>query len=135
MLLVVNIAIGCNIRQSLTAINQATCSDYILTDTTLEVSGKQYEVIFSLSSVQIKNSYRITEKGERLAVLMAIRTELQRRGLSTRKITSMEGEWVAHNIAYRTWKNDAAKHVDLDYKKDRRWYVALISDLLGSMGV
>ncbi len=106
-----------------------------LTENTVEVNGESYTVVFGKCSVQIKDSYKIKTRADRLAVLAVIRNELQAQGLSDRTLTSMEGEWVLHNIAYRLGERKSSADVDLDYDRDPRWYVALLSEMLGKTGM
>lgn len=135
LLLIARIVIACNVHKALKEINQANLTAYALTENTIEVNGESYIVVFGKNSVQIQNSYKIKDRADRLAVLAVIRNELQAQGLSSRTLTSMEGEWVLHNIAYSLGERKSSPDVDLDYERDPRWYVALLSEMLGKTGL
>ncbi len=134
-MLIVNIIILYNVRCGLNEINSFKLTDYPMTESTVEVGGKTYNIAFGENSVRIENSYEITDRADRLAVLAIINTQLQEQGLSERTITSMEGEWVLHNMAHKVCENERSADVDLDYTKDSRWYIAITSDILGYMGI
>ena len=135
LLLIARIVIACNVHKALKEINQANLTAYALTENTIEVNGESYIVVFGKNSVQIQNSYKIKDRADRLAVLAVIRNKLQAQGLSSRTLTSMEGEWVLHNIAYSLGERKSSPDVDLDYDRDPRWYVALLSEMLGKTGL
>lgn len=101
----------------------------------IEIQGEEYEIIFGKMSVRVVDSYKANDRADRLRIIKAIQYELSAQGLSTRETTSMEGEWLFHNIAYATCGIKQAKDVDLEYDKDKRWYVVLISEILGVTGL
>lgn len=135
LLLITRIVIACNVHKALKEINEVQIVEYTLTENAIEVNGESYTVVFGRNSVQIKNSYKIKDRADRLAVLAVIRNQLQVQGLSSRSITSMEGEWVLHNMAYCLGERKSSPDVDLDYERDPRWYVALLSEMLGKTGL
>lgn len=135
LLFITRIVIACNVHKALKEINEVQIAEYTLTENAIEVNGESYTVVFGRSSVQIKNSYKIKDRADRLAVLAVIRNELQAQGLSSRSITSMEGEWVLHNMAYRLGERKSSSDVDLDYERDPRWYVVILSEMLGKTGL
>ena len=135
VLLIINIIILCNVWGVLKEINQFKISDYPMTENTIEVGGKTYNIVFGTNSVRIENSYEINNRTDRMAVLAILQGKLQERGLSDRTITSMEGEWVLHNMAYKLGEREHSADVDLDYTKDSRWYIAVLSEILGTMGI
>ena len=101
----------------------------------VEVYGEEYKITFGKNAVSITDSYKVKTRADRLKVIKAIQNELRERGLSTRTTTSMEGEWLLHNIVYEINGMQKAKDVDLEYEKDKRWYVALPSEVLGVTGL
>ena len=101
----------------------------------VEVYGEEYKITFGKNAVSITDSYKVKTRADRLKVIKAIQNELRERGLSTRTATSMEGEWLLHNIVYQINGMQKAKDVDLEYEKDKRWYVALPSEVLGVTGL
>lgn len=135
LLLITRIVIACNVHKALKEINEVQIAEYTLTENAIEVNGESYTVVFGRNSVQIKNSYKIKDRADRMAVLAVIRNQLQVQGLSSRSITSMEGEWVLHNMAYCLGERKSSPDVDLDYERDPRWYVAILSEMLGKTGL
>ena len=101
----------------------------------VEVYGEEYKITFGNNAVSITDSYKVKTRADRLKVIKAIQNELRERGLSTRTTTSMEGEWLLHNMVYQISGMQKAKDVDLEYEKDKRWYVALPSEVLGVTGL
>ena len=122
-----------NIRAGIKELNAIKTGDRIERNI-IEIQGKEYEIIFGKTSVRVVDSYKVKDRADRLRIIKAIQHELSVQGLSTRETTSMEGEWLFHNIAYATCGIRQAKDVDLEYEKDERWYVALISEILGITG-
>lgn len=123
-----------NIRAGIKELNEIKTGDRI-ENNVIEVQGEEYEIIFGKTSVRVVDSYKVKDRADRLRIIKAIQYELLAQGLSTRETTSMEGEWLFHNIAYATCGIKQAKDVDLEYEKDERWYVVLISEILGVTGL
>ncbi|MBO5479593.1 MAG: hypothetical protein J6A63_00180 [Clostridia bacterium] len=123
-----------NIRAGIKELNEIKTGDRIERNI-IEIQGKGYEIIFGETSVRVVDSYKAKDRADRLRIIKAIQHELSAQGLSTRETTSMEGEWLFHNIAYATCGIQQAKDVDLEYEKDKRWYVVLISEILGVTGL
>lgn len=122
-----------NIRAGIKELNEIKTGDRIERNV-IEIQGEEYEIIFGKTSVRVVDSYKVKDRADRLRIIKAIQHELSEKGLSTRETTSMEGEWLFHNIAYATCGIEQAKDVDLEYEKDERWYVVLISGILGITG-
>ena len=123
-----------NIRAGIKELNEIQTGDRI-ENSIIEIQGEKYEIIFGKTSVRVVDSYKVKDRADRLRIIKAIQYELSAQGLSTRETTSMEGEWLFHNIAYATCGIEQAKDVDLEYEKDERWYVVLISEILGVTGL
>lgn len=123
-----------NIRAGIKELNEIKTGDRI-EGNVIEVQGEEYEIIFGKTSVRVVDSYKVKDRADRLRIIKAIQNELTAQGLSTRTTTSMEGEWLFHNIAYATCGIQQAKDVDLEYDRDKRWYVVLISEILGVTGL
>ena len=134
ILLFIHACILWNIRLGITELNELRTSEYI-EQGVIEVQGEEYKIVFGKTSVCVVDSYKITERAERLRIIKAIQNELTAQGESGRETTSMEGEWLLHNIAYQIIGSRRAKDVDLEYEKDRRWYVALLSEFLALTGL
>lgn len=125
----------CNIRSGLKEMDEARTNGITMSDNTVEVRGELYEIKFGATAVRVCNSYRATKRSDRLAVIIAIREELTARGIPCRSVSSMEGEWVLHNIAYGLGERKHTTDVDLDYEGDKRWYIAAASEVLGWTGL
>ena len=123
-----------NIRAGIKELNEIKTGDRI-ENSVIEVQGEEYEILFGKTSVRVVDSYKVKDRADRLRIIKAIQYELSSQGLSTRATTSMEGEWLFHNIAYAACGIEQAKDVDLEYEKDKRWYVVLISEILGVTGL
>lgn len=123
-----------NIRAGIKELNEIKTGDRIESNV-IEIQGEEYEIIFGKTSVRLVDSYKVKDRADRLRIIKAIQNELSEKGLSTRETTSMEGEWLFHNIAYAIGGFEQAKDVDLEYEKDERWYVVLISEILGVTGL
>lgn len=122
-----------NIRAGIKELNEIKTGDRIERNV-IKMQGEEYEIIFGKKSFRVVDSYKVKDRADRLRIIKAIQHELKAQGLSTRETTSMEGEWLFHNIAYATCGIEQAKDVDLEYEKDERWYVVLISEILGITG-
>ena len=123
-----------NIRAGMAELNELRTSTRV-EEGMVEVSGEEYKITFGKNAVSITDSYKIKTRADRLKVIKAIQNELRAQGLSTRTTISMEGEWLLHNIVYQINGLQKAKNVDLEYEKDKRWYVAVPSEILGLTGV
>lgn len=134
LLAIGNVIILLNIRSGLKEMDEMRTNGISMSESAVEIRGEQYEIQFGTKAVKVCNSYRITSRSDRLAVIMAIRETLKERNLPCRSVSSMEGEWLLHNIAYQFGEHDHAADVDLEYEGDRRWYVAALSEMLGFTG-
>ena len=122
-----------NIRAGIKELNELKMSEYVQNGV-VEAQGEEYKIVFGKKSVCVVDSYKVKNRAERLKIIKAIQNELTAQGLSARSTTSMEGEWLLHNIVYQASGLNRAKDVDLDYQKDKRWYVVIVSEILGVTG-
>lgn len=96
-------------------------------------NGNEAKITFGKSAVKIEKSYRFTKK-ERIEILCFIRRRLSMQGIKI-SLSDMSGEWAAHNIAYAFGvERERTADADLDYFKDKRFYVAAVSVAFGFMG-
>lgn len=114
--------------------DEARENDVRITGEFVEVGGKNYRLKFGNTSVCVYDSYFAENRWERLAVIVAIRDYLSEQGLLMRSASSMEGEWLLHNIAYKMGERKHAKDLDLEYAQDSRWYIAVASKIIGVTG-
>lgn len=96
-------------------------------------NGNTAKITFGKSAVKIDKSYRFTKK-ERTEILCFIRRRLSMQGIKI-SLSDMSGEWAAHNVAYAFGvERERTADADLDYFKDKRFYVAAVSVAFGFMG-
>lgn len=98
-------------------------------------TGKETNIIFGEESVKVVDSYTLNRK-ERLEVLCFIRYCLKEKDIDcNRTVQNTEGEMITHNFLYKLgYKPISTKDTDLDYVKDKRWYVntaTIIMQILG----
>ena len=83
-----------------------------------EITGED-TVTFGENSVQIKNSYNVKSRYDRIKVSKIIQNTVDEEGskLTNRTTYGLAAEWLGHNITYNPKTNTPsnAKDVDLDY--------------------
>jgi len=99
-------------------------------------SGKEKDIRFGETAVVIVDSTDLTRK-ERIEVLCFISHCLKEKGIAcTRTIQNMEGELVLHTFLCRiNYKTDQTKDTDLEYTKDRRWYINAATTVMQILGL
>lgn len=95
--------------------------------------SRQIELIFNKTAVKVVRSYEIEDKSEIYSVVRFICRYAAEHGIEiTRENTDLYGEWKLHNLLYSMdYKRESTADADLDYIKDKRWYVNAMSKLLG----
>ena len=102
--------------------------------TVLELEEKEVVLQFGKESVRIVNSHVIENKETQLQTVLFIRKYLSEQ--TQRQTTDLLGEFRLHNALYRLGiKRDQTGESDLDYIKDKRWYVDVVSKILGFTGI
>ncbi|MCD8373284.1 MAG: hypothetical protein LUD27_08305 [Clostridia bacterium] len=96
-------------------------------------SGENLTLIFNDTAVKVVESYKVKDKSEMYRVIRFIRRYAAEHGIEiTRKNTDLYGEWKLHNLLYSVnYKRESTADADLDYIRDKRWYVNTMSKLLG----
>lgn len=99
-------------------------------------TGKEVKIIFGEESVQVVDSYTLNRK-ERLDVLCFIRYCLKEKEIDcNRTVQNMEGEMITHNFLCKLgYKPISTKDTDLDYLKDKRWYVNTATVIMQFLGL
>lgn len=99
-------------------------------------TGKEIALQFGQESVKVVCSYTEKRKEESLSLAMFIRRYAAQNGYAvTRTVTELYGEIRLHNVLYGLGIAKAqTADSDLEYEKDRRWYVNALSKLIGWMG-
>ena len=96
-------------------------------------NGNEAKITFGKSAVKIEKSYRFAKK-ERTEILCFIRRRLSMQKIKI-SLSDMSGEWAAHNVAYAFGvERERTADADLDYFKDKRFYVAAVTVAFGFMG-
>ena len=87
---------------------------------------------FSTSNVKIKDSHKLNLT-EIKAVVKYIRKYCNNKNISiTRKDKELCGEIILHKWLYKIgYKRINTKDCDLDFMSDKRWYVNILSKLIG----
>ena len=99
-------------------------------------SGKEMNLRFEKSSVKVVGAYDASEREECLYIVKFIYVYAKENGCEIpRAKTEMYGEYRLHNILYGLgYKREQTADSDLDYEKDKRWYVNAASKILGFTG-
>ena len=102
--------------------------------TVLELEEKEVVLQFGKESVRVVNSHVIENKETQLQTVLFIRKYLGEQ--TQRQTTDLLGEFRLHNALYRLGiKRQQTGESDLDYIKDKRWYVDVASKILGFTGI
>ena len=102
--------------------------------TVLELEGTEVILQFGKESVKVINSHEINNRETQLQTVLFIRKRLVEQ--MPRQTTDLIGEFRLHNALYRLGiKRQQTGESDLDYIKDNRWYVDVLSKILGRMGI
>lgn len=99
--------------------------------------NKRITMQFGQTSVKVVESYTAKSREESLAIALFVRERASATGYTvSRKITEIYGEYRLHNILYGLGiKREHTSDSDLDYEKDRRWYVNAMSKFIGWSGI
>ena len=99
--------------------------------------GKKMRLIFGSASVKVVESYQATSKEESISVALFIRYYTRLNGIETaRSNTDFTGEYRLHNSLYKLgYKRKQTQNADIEYVKDRRWYVNVASTFIGWIGI
>ena len=102
--------------------------------TVLELEEKEVVLQFGKDSVKVLSSHEIKDRETQLQTVLFIRKYLSEQ--TPRQTTDLLGEFRLHNALYRLGiKRDQTGESDLDYIKDKRWYVDVASKILGFTGI
>lgn len=101
-----------------------------------QTTGKEIKIIFGEESVKVVDSYTLNRK-ERFEVLCFIRYCLKEKEMDcSRTVQNMEGEMITHNLLYKFgYKPISTMDTDLDYVRDKRWYVNTATVIMQILGL
>lgn len=99
-------------------------------------TGKEITLQFGKESVKVVHSFAASRKEEGLFLAVFIRSYASENGYSVKRtVTELYGEYRLHNVLYRLGiAQEQTADSDLDYEKDKRWYVNGLSKLIGWIG-
>ena len=100
-------------------------------------NGTTVELQFGENSVKVVDAYRISTIDEQTEIILFVQSYVLNHGKElTRDLTDYIGEYRLHCKLYE-WGYATAqtKDADLEYGKDPRWYVNLISRVIGLLGI
>ena len=99
-------------------------------------NGKEVTIRFNEKSARVYDGYTANGKAESIEIVSFIRWYAEQKGYEiSQAYTEMYGEYRLHNALYRLgYKRKQTGNSDLDYEKDKRWYVNVISKIIGRSG-
>ena len=121
-------------------INEIVLSFYYIAASTVSVrlpSGEIVELHFRENNVEITDSYECKSIEDCYAVIFAIKAYARENGIEIiRSNADMAGELRLHNFLYEIgYKQNETGTADVEYIRDRRWYVNVASRMLGWTGL
>ena len=121
-------------------INEIVPSFYYIAASTVSVrlpSGEIVELHFRENNVEITDSYACKSIEDCYAVIFAIKVYARENGIEiVRTNADMAGELRLHNFLYEIgYKQDETGTADVEYIRDRRWYVNVASRMIGWTGL
>ena len=99
-------------------------------------NGKEVTIRFNEKSARVYDGYTANGKAESIEIVSFIRWYAEQKGYEiSQAYTEMYGEYRLHNALYRLgYKRKQTGDSDLDYEKDKRWYVSAASKIIGRSG-
>ena len=121
-------------------INALVSSFYCIEASTATVqlpSGKLVVLHFRENNVEIIDSYECKSIEDCYSVVFAVKSYARENGIEiVRTNADMAGELRLHNVLYGIgYKQDETGTADLEYIRDRRWYVNVASRMIGWTGL
>ena len=89
-----------------------------------------YVCTVTSNNINIKDSYKVTERSEMREILYAIQHAKPECNVFKRSYNSMISEWRTHNRLYR-WGYQKSRTKDVDINYPLKWYVELAYKILG----
>lgn len=99
-------------------------------------NGKEVTIRFNEKSARVYDGYTANGKRESIEIVSFVRWYVEQKGYEvSQAYTEMYGEYRLHNALYRLgYKRKQTGDSDLDYEKDKRWYVSAASKIIGRSG-
>ena len=99
-------------------------------------NGKEVTIRFNEKSARVYDGYTANGKRESIEIVSFVRWYAEQKGCEvSQAYTEMYGEYRLHNALYRLgYKRKQTGDSDLDYEKDKRWYVSAASKIIGRSG-
>lgn len=95
-------------------------------------SGEVVRLCFDKNSVKAERSYKVKDRAEQVYLIAFVYSYGRKTDIRIeRSVTDMLGELRLHNALYAVgYKRKNTADADLDYDRDRRWYVNFISKII-----
>lgn len=92
---------------------------------------------FNETSVTVSNAYRFDDRPEMVEIIRFIRYYSEKSGVEiTRTNSELWGELRLHTALYKMgYSKEHTLNAEIDYEKDERWYVNIVSKVLGRIGI
>lgn len=99
--------------------------------------GKKVYMQFYKEEVKVVNSYQLKDRKEKLEVALFIKHYVKKKEYKVKRdILDLYGEYRLHNILYSCgYKTESTGDADLDYIRDKRQFVNLVSKVIGWIGI
>ena len=100
-------------------------------------NGQEIPIQFNEQNVRVLNGKQKIRRKESVEIVRFIRVYAKKNGYEFRRTnTELYGEYRLHVILYRLgYKRKQTGIADLEYGKDKRWYVERISKIIGWVGI
>ena len=94
-------------------------------------------LVFDETSVKVSSAYRYDDRPEMVEIIRFIRYYSEVNGFEiSRRNSDLWGEMRLHTTLYKMGYREAkTKNAEIDYEKDERWYVNVLGNILGWIGI
>ena len=98
---------------------------------------KRVTLEFDETSVKVSGAYRYDDRPEMVEIIRFIRYYCDKNGIRImRKNSDLWGELRLHTALYKMgYREVHTLNAEIDYEKDDRWYVNVVSTVLGRIGI
>ena len=98
---------------------------------------KMVTLEFDETSVKVSGAYRYDDRPEMVEIIRFIRYYCDKNGIRiTRKNSDLWGELRLHTVLYKMgYREVHTLNAEIDYEEDDRWYVNVVSTVLGRIGI
>lgn len=99
--------------------------------------GERVTIEFDETSAIVWDAYRYDDRPMMVKIIRFIRYYCDKNGVEiTRENSELWGELRLHTTLYKMGNRQSqTRNADIDYTSDERWYVNVVSRVLGRMGI